>query len=469
MAFATSLEELQLGARCPICLDFLTDPVTIECGHNFCHSCIQQTWENIQDRPPCPVCRHQCQDWHFRSNAQLGKMSEIVKLLHITRGKRKSQEETRLCKQHSQVLTLFCEEDKELLCPLCAQSPDHQGHHVRPIKEAASHHRKRLHSYIMSLKKQVADLEKLTAMHDRNLSELREKVETKRQKLFSEFEHLNHILECEQGTLLSRLAYEEKKIQHKLNENIASFSEYISTLKILQKEVAEKSVMSEEKLLADIKSIHHRYQSLKSPVPYSFQLRKEGLSLPLQYSALQKIKQKFTEDVILDPETAHLNLLVSEDKKSVIFVNKKQRLQPNPKRFMIDLAVLGSEGFDSGRHYWEVQVDDKPEWAVGVCKDFLPRKGQGLLSGQNRGWTIHLLDGVYVAEGTAPVTIPLTERPRGIGIYLDYELGEITFYSLNERSHIHTFTDKFSEILKPYFCTGHDSKPLTICAVKDDE
>ncbi|XP_037687434.1 putative tripartite motif-containing protein 75 [Choloepus didactylus] len=469
MAVAAALEALQAGASCPICLDYLRDPVTIECGHNFCRSCIQRSWEETQDRLPCPVCRHQCREWHFRSNAQLGKMSEIAKLLHITRSKRKRQEESRLCERHSQVLTLFCEEDLEVLCPLCAQHPAHQGHHVRPTEEAASHHRKRLSSDIASLKKQVAEMEKVKATQDRKPLELREKMETQRQKIFSEFEHLNQILEREQEAVLSRLADQQKEIQQKINTNLASFSDYISTLKSLQREVAEKSVMSEVKLLGDIKSIYKRHEGLKTPALYSFQLRREGCSLPPQYSALQKIKQKFTEDVTLDPETAHPNLLVSEDKKSVTFVKKKQRLHPNPKRFTCDLIVLGSEGFASGRHYWEVQVDDKPEWTVGVCKDSLSRKGKRHLAGQDRRWTIRLWDGDYVAEGSAPVTLQLTEKPRRIGIYLDYELGEISFYSLNERSHLHTFTDKFSEILKPYFCIAKDSKPLTVCAVSDDE
>ncbi|XP_004482263.1 tripartite motif-containing protein 75-like [Dasypus novemcinctus] len=468
MALLAALAELQAGANCPICLDFLRDPVTIECGHNFCRSCIQHSWENLQDRFPCPVCRHQCRERRFRPNSQLEKMSETAKLLHISRSKRKRQEEARLCERHSQVLTLFCEEDKMVLCPLCAQPPDHQGHRVRPINEAASHHRKRLSHYIRTVKKQVADLQEVMATQDRKSLEVRKKVETQMQKMNFEFEHLNKFLEREHEALLSRLADEEKNIEQKLDKNISEFSGYIATLKRLQIEVAEKSVQSEVKLLADVKSIRDRCENLKSPDLYSFQVRKEACRLPPQDSVLKKIIQKFTKEVTLDPETAHPNLLVSEDKKSVTFVKTKQKLPPTPKRFMIAPVVLGSEGFESGRHYWEVQVDDKPEWTVGVCEDSLSRKGKQP-SAQKRCWTIQLRDGDYAAEGSAPVPLLLWEKPRGIGIFLDYELGEISFYSLNDRSHIHTFSDKFSEILKPYFCIGCDSKPLTICPVRDYE
>ncbi|XP_006082058.1 putative tripartite motif-containing protein 75 [Myotis lucifugus] len=468
MAIEAALAVLQTEINCPICLDDLRDPVTIECGHNFCRSCIQQSWADVQDRFPCPVCRHPCKDRHMRSNTQLGRMVDITKLLQITRGKMKQQEERRFCKKHNKSLTLFCEEDRELLCPLCTQPPDHQGHQVRPVEEAASHHRQRLSSYIEPLKKQVADIQKLVATQDRKLSELREKVENRRAKLASEFDNLIQSVEHEQEAVLSRVAAEEKHIQRNLIANKTAFSDHISKLKVQLKEMAEKSVMSDVKLLMNIKGVFRHCENLEPPGVYCFQFSREEFSLPPQCSALQKIIQRFREEVTLDPETAHPNLVVSEDKKSVTFVRKKQRVHKNPKGFAVDPVVLGTEGFDCGRHYWEVQVDDKPEWAVGVCKDTLSKEEkQPLLRQENRCWTIQLKDGDYVAQGPVPVTLVLKEMPRGIGIYLDYELGQVSFYSLNDMSHIHSFRDTFSEVLKPYFYVGCDPKPLTVFALKD--
>ncbi|EPQ07444.1 Tripartite motif-containing protein 75 [Myotis brandtii] len=177
MAGEGAVAKLQTEINCPICLGNLGDPVTIECGHNFCRSCIQQSWADVQDRFPCPVCRHPCKERHLWSNTQLGKMVDMAKHLLITGANMKQQGERRFCKKHNQALTLFCEEDLRLLCPLCTQPPDHQGHHVRPVEEAASHHRQKLRSYIEPLKKQLADLQKLLATQDRQRSELREKVQ----------------------------------------------------------------------------------------------------------------------------------------------------------------------------------------------------------------------------------------------------------------------------------------------------
>ncbi|KAL0593798.1 putative tripartite motif-containing protein 75 [Plecturocebus cupreus] len=213
-------------------LELLTsNPVTIDCGHNFCQPCIQQSWMDLQELFPCPDCRHQCQDRHFRSNTQMGRMIEIAEILESTKSKKKRQEKRTLCEKHNQPLSVFCEEDLVVLCPLCTQLPDHRGHHVRPIEEAASHHRERLRSYIQPLKKQLADLQKLISTQSKKPLELREKVESQRQELSSEFEHLTQFLDREQQAALSRLAEEEKDNQQKLSANITAFSNYIATLK----------------------------------------------------------------------------------------------------------------------------------------------------------------------------------------------------------------------------------------------
>ncbi|KFO72599.1 E3 ubiquitin-protein ligase TRIM39, partial [Cuculus canorus] len=158
-------------------------------------------------------------------------------------------------------------------------------------------------------------------------------------------------------------------------------------------------------------------------------------------------------EVTLDPDTAHPNLLLSDDRKSVRFVEARlQDLPDTPQRFTVYPCVLAAQGFTSGRHYWEVEVGDKTHWALGICKDSVSRKGELTPLPETGYWRVRLWNGDKYAATTTPFT-PLTLRvkPKRVGIFLDYEGGKVAFYNVTDRSHIFTFTETFTEKVWPLF------------------
>lgn len=135
---AAALENLQVEASCSVCLEYLKEPVIIECGHNFCKACITRWWEDLERDFPCPVCRKTSRYRSLRPNRQLGSMVEIAKQLQAV--KRKIRDES-LCSQHHEALSLFCNEDQEAVCLICAISHTHRAHTVVPLDDATQEYK----------------------------------------------------------------------------------------------------------------------------------------------------------------------------------------------------------------------------------------------------------------------------------------------------------------------------------------
>ncbi|XP_055967027.1 putative tripartite motif-containing protein 61 [Sorex fumeus] len=186
MAFSASLAERQSEASCPLCLDYLRDPVTLACGHNFCVSCIQQRWVDLQDIFPCPVFLHHCPDRNLKRNNQLCHITDIVNQLPIRVNKR-NQQELKLCEKHQEVVDMFCEEDSELLCPQCRTTPDHQDHYLIPAERAAASQRKKLRSSMELLKRKIETTETDCKKQISKFLEESRKVENQKTELGSEF------------------------------------------------------------------------------------------------------------------------------------------------------------------------------------------------------------------------------------------------------------------------------------------
>ncbi|XP_039598856.1 E3 ubiquitin-protein ligase TRIM39-like [Polypterus senegalus] len=174
-------------------------------------------------------------------------------------------------------------------------------------------------------------------------------------------------------------------------------------------------------------------------------------------------------DVTFDPETANPWLIVSEDGKEVRLTDTWQEVMDNPKRFDRYVIVLARRGFTSGRHYWEVEVGGKTEWTLGVARESVNRKEEITLTPDDGCWTVGLRnENEYTANTDIAVPLPLRVKPQTVGVFLDYDEGQVSFYNAQSRSHLYTFTDSFTEPLYPYFspCNndgGKNAAPLVIC------
>uniref|UniRef100_A0A3B4Y2A4 B30.2/SPRY domain-containing protein n=1 Tax=Seriola lalandi dorsalis TaxID=1841481 RepID=A0A3B4Y2A4_SERLL len=189
---------------------------------------------------------------------------------------------------------------------------------------------------------------------------------------------------------------------------------------------------------------------------------------PVKHDELQSVQQ-FAVEVTLDTDTAHPNLILSDDGKQVHHGDVRKNLPDSPKRFNSCVNVLGKESFSSGRFYFEVQVKGKTAWTVGVAKESIDRKGDITLSPEDGFWTVWLRNGdEYKAIASPSVDLSLKMPPQKVGVFVDYEEGLVSFYDPEAADLLYSFTDcSFTEKLYPYFspCTndkGRNSAPLII-------
>uniref|UniRef100_A0A672N335 B30.2/SPRY domain-containing protein n=1 Tax=Sinocyclocheilus grahami TaxID=75366 RepID=A0A672N335_SINGR len=176
-----------------------------------------------------------------------------------------------------------------------------------------------------------------------------------------------------------------------------------------------------------------------------------------------------TVNVILDGDTAHPRLIVSDDGKQVREGRtRREAVDGKTDRFNEYRGVLGKDGFSSGCFYFEVQVRGETKWYLGVARESVIRKGWIRLSSVNGCWTVSLYNGKYRARESSYVLLSLSVDPQRVGVFVDYNEGLVSFYDVESMSHIYSFTNQsFNEKLYPFVCLGYywnkNSTPLIIC------
>ncbi|XP_030053339.1 butyrophilin subfamily 2 member A1 isoform X4 [Microcaecilia unicolor] len=176
------------------------------------------------------------------------------------------------------------------------------------------------------------------------------------------------------------------------------------------------------------------------------------LSLEVEWRKVSKYRVNIT----LDPETSYPGLIVSSDRKTVRPGDPRQDNPITTQQFDTEPCILSSEGFTSGRHYWEVEVHEESGifWSLGLAKESLQRAGGFRESPEKGIWALRSAKDQYVALTTPGTPLPVMERLRHLGVYLDYEGGRLSFYNSETMEHLYTFTISFEEKVLAYFYIG---------------
>ncbi|MBZ3880374.1 putative E3 ubiquitin-protein ligase TRIML2 [Sciurus carolinensis] len=374
------------------------------------------------------------------------------------------------CETHLEPSQLFCDNDQVTLCHKCFQSQEHKYHMVFGIQEAAENYRK-LFQEILSALKMKLDVAKviLTEEQERMLviQEEEQKFKTMIEseyrmqfRLLSEENELNflrlhgykcdlNVREASQNQLkrfateleekyqetLQRLHYLGRENMNKLKASEVKVSEQLCSLQSIIAELENKCSESAVALLQEGQASG----SHVSGTGFDSTPKVTNLSLPVGH-------------ISLDPEAAHPCLVLSENLRSVRFGNIQQGVPCHPGRLDFSATVMGLESFTSGRHYWEVDVEKATKWQLGVSEESACRKGS-----MPEASKVLLTGSMMGTDYTFWVFPPLKricwrkQMPK-VGVFLDYEYGQISFYNVTEQSLVYNFSSlTFHGALRPIF------------------
>ncbi|XP_028848262.1 zinc-binding protein A33-like [Denticeps clupeoides] len=449
---------------CPVCCEIYKDPLVLSCSHSICKVCLQQFWESKGSRE-CPVCRRRSSKELPPLNLALKNLCESFSVEKIQRSSAGSEV---LCSQHGEKLKLFCLEDQQLVCLVCRDSAKHRNHRFQPVDEAAVEFKENLKMKLKPLQETLKIFKDVKLTWNQTAEKIQIQTQHTERRIKEEFQKLHQFLHDEEAARIAALREEEEQKSQMMKEKMEKMSRAISSLSDTIRAVEEEMGAEDVSFLQNYRTTITRTQCrLEHPERLSGALIHVEKHLEnLKFTVWEKMKKIIHTPVTLNPITAHPQLVLSEDLTSVRYSDERQKLPDNPERFDYNTAVLGSEGFNSGTHCWDVDVGGNTWWRLGVMTESAGRKGK--VYRRSGIWYMDYYAGKYYARSTPnPATLLNVNRKlQKIRVTLDWDGGKLSFSDAVNNTHLHTLTHTFTERVFPHFFTACILSPLKILPVK---
>nr|XP_046233974.1 E3 ubiquitin-protein ligase TRIM21-like [Scatophagus argus] len=461
-------------------------------GEVLCDICADNQQEAVKS---CLECLTSYCDVHLEPHRRAAGLKRHTLLDPL------STLEDRICKEHSRLLVMFCRNEEVLLCDACA-SLRHVNHDVVSMQRAYREMKALLLEEETKVQQMIQErLQKIQVMRDSIIQSKKETKDVIANSLQDLMELTTGIDKIHSG-LVKMMEDKQKAAEEEADKFISSMKQEITELQTTAKKM-EKLKQTNNQLCflqsfpnssllphtMDLSTFTftrhveiHRIQKVLSKSVSQMQTLLSKMNAEITQilngtdvsnEATLRYMQQYEEDIKLDPDTAHPLLIISNDRKWVRYSMGSGlwgNQIPNPNMFTEHLAVLGQRGFSSCKFYFEVFVGEKSEWCLGVAKASIQRNGSLFRSSLSGLWAIWFLVDKFETFSSPNVPVHLGKVEK-VGVFVDYNGGQISFYDVQSATLIYSFTECiFTEELYPYFnpCDneyGSNLEPMIIVPV----
>ncbi|XP_051888941.1 tripartite motif-containing protein 65-like [Pristis pectinata] len=505
--------DLEEKLSCAICLELFTEPVTTPCGHSFCLRCLRDHLGR-QRLPDCPACRTA----FGRPPEQLAKnlvLAELVKVVRLSGGQLpRAPAPPPGCPDHHRPLDLYCRRDGCRLCSACSVG-GHRDHEVVSVEDERAQRQKELVAKHEEVERQEKKTELLIDTLKQQSKSIKDSAFRAQTSYVNKFDTLAKELEEVKAKVIEYIATKEHSSLEQVDSTVEKLEEKRAELRKarLKLETTLKSNDTSEILQfpQEIQVLKRSPQDQEKPIPElgiedqleAMKQHLEEISLlvckslqgfvrqapeskkvpestgnsycvpvkppePRALPSTSHLKEPFLQNyrqLRFNPNTAHRYLTLSKDGCKVSH-RAAQKYPVHEERFEREWQVLCCESFETGQHYWEVQINK--QWVyLGVTYSAIDRKGPASLIGRNGlSWSLQLFSKSYSAWHSDRETKLTPGEYHRVGVYLDCTAGTLSFYGITDTiTPIHTFHTVFTQPLYPAVWVG-ENVTATLCQLQ---
>ncbi|XP_060943480.1 E3 ubiquitin/ISG15 ligase TRIM25-like [Limanda limanda] len=422
-------------------------------------ACDVCTGRKLKALKSCLVCLSSYCEKHLQPHLQ----SAPFKKHKLVEPSEKLQEN--ICSRHNEVMKIFCRTDQQCICYLCSMD-DHKDHDTVSAAAERTERQRELGLRRQTIQQRVQDTEKDVKMLQQEevaVNGSADKAVEDSEEIFTEMIRLlkkissdvKQQIRSQQEAEVSRVRERQERLEQEITElkrkdhelkqlsdteDHNQFLHNYPSLSPLSESTHSSSIRIRplrffEHVTAAVSQVRGRLQDILSETETKILqiVPRVDVLLPQPEPRTRADFLKYSQEITLDPNTAHINHLLSDGNRKVTFMRKEQSYSNHPDRFTVWRQVLSRESL-TGRCYWELEVGVEALGGVGVAVTYknISRAGECSFGFNDKSWMLFCHGNsysFYYNNIWTPVSGPRSSRVR---VYLDHSAGVLSFYRVSD-------------------------------------